>query len=97
MKAGIPVNDDHQLEMEADLMGQKALQMKGTFFQSGRDSGLSESSSCVIQLERYVDSKTSGIHLHLDIGMGDHLMIGGTRYNLMDRSGYNADRIAVAK
>ncbi|MEN8178866.1 MAG: DUF4157 domain-containing protein [Pseudomonadota bacterium] len=97
MKTGTPVNDDPQLEKEADAMGGKALQMTGAMNDVSHDASSCDTGSCVAQLERYIDNKTSGIHLHLDIGRGDHLMIGGDRYNLMDRSGYNAGRIAIAK
>ncbi|TAJ12218.1 hypothetical protein DMA11_13790 [Marinilabiliaceae bacterium JC017] len=51
----------------------------------------------IVQLERFVDNKTSGIHLHLDIGKGDHLMIGGDRYNLMAGSSYSEDRVKEAQ
>lgn len=50
----------------------------------------------VAQLESYIKNKTDIMHLHLDIGMGDHLQIGGTRHDLMGRGGYSLDRLQRA-
>lgn len=104
MKAGVPVNDDVGLESEADVMGAKALQMASiTQSETTADYRSREivqkvsSDANVAQCERFVDNKTSPIHLHLDIGTEDHLQIGGDRYNLMGRGGYSKARIQEAK
>jgi hypothetical protein len=90
MKAGPQRNED----ANAPGSEQRSLPGRGD---PGTVSPATATHGNVAQLERYVKNKASKIHLHLDIGKGDHLMIFGARYNLMGKSGYSESRVSEAQ
>merc|ERR1712127_196746 len=59
MKGKVNVNDDAGLEKEADVMGQKAMQMNSTARKNDRASSVSKSSLNALQLKVQDDQGTT--------------------------------------